>query len=224
MYMSSLRQDFTRLGLRHVFSAVDTDQAVAVNAGRLHIEISELADELGADGRVVLLCHSKGGVDAAAALSLFPELQPRVAALVTMQSPHSGSAIAHDLANTELQRNVAIKAIEKLLHGSKHAVLDLSYDVRRSFMAQHPYPTGRVPTLCVGCSERRPGSLLRPTINYIGEWRVQPTWRRPTRRVLVLALSSLPPTNCRSVALWRVVRWMCGPSRLSTPGMSLRSH
>ncbi|EOD22566.1 hypothetical protein EMIHUDRAFT_116661 [Emiliania huxleyi CCMP1516] len=53
--------------------------------------------------RVVLLGHSKGAVDAAAALSLFPELRGRVAALVSVQGPHGGSAIAHDLANTQVK-------------------------------------------------------------------------------------------------------------------------
>ena len=39
--------------------------------------------------QVVLLGHSKGGVDAAAALSLYPELKGHVRALITMQAPCS---------------------------------------------------------------------------------------------------------------------------------------
>lgn len=39
----------------------------------------------GCAGRVVILGHSKGAVDAAAALSLFPELVNPVAALVSVQ-------------------------------------------------------------------------------------------------------------------------------------------
>jgi len=82
------------------------------------------------------------------------------------QSPHSGSVIAHDLANTSLQRSVALLALEKLLHGSKDALLDLTYDARKAFVRRHPYPASRVATLCVACSESRPTSLLRPTIDY----------------------------------------------------------
>jgi hypothetical protein len=62
---------------------------------------------MSADGRkVVLLGHSKGAVDSAAALSLFPELCSVVAGLVSLQGPHAGSAIAHDLSNTQLQKTV----------------------------------------------------------------------------------------------------------------------
>tara|TARA_B110001452_G_scaffold17662_1_gene14356 strand:+ start:198 stop:1637 length:1440 start_codon:yes stop_codon:yes gene_type:complete len=172
LYMAQMRADFKRLGLTFELSGIDTDRPVRENAGRLRHDILELAN--GARRRVVLLCHSKGGCDAAAALALFPELVPVVAACVTIQAPHSGSAIAHDLANTDLQRNLAVGALEKLLRGSRHAVLDLSYDSRQAFIAQHPYPAADVPTLCVACCDKRPCSLLKPTINYLalryGEW------------------------------------------------------
>ena len=166
LYMAQMRADFRRLGLTCELSGIDTDRPVQENAGRLRHDILGLAD--GARRRVVLLCHSKGGVDAAAALGLFPELVPVVAACVTIQAPHSGSAIAHDLANTEVQRSLAVGALETLLRGSRHAVLDLSYDARQAFLAQHPYPDpADVPTLCVACCDKRPCSLLKPTINYL---------------------------------------------------------
>ena len=61
-----------------------------------------------------MLGHSKGAVDAAAALSLFPELDETVAALVSLQGPHGGSAIAHDLVHTNIQKSITLGAIEKL--------------------------------------------------------------------------------------------------------------
>ena len=173
-YMAQLLADLKRLGLHATFSAVDTDRPVRENAGRLQTEILELASAEVGPRRVVLLCHSKGGCDAAAALALFPELIPLIAAVVTVQAPHSGSAIAHDLANTDLQLSVAVSALERLLRGSRHAVLDLSYDNRQAFLEQHPYPSDAVPTLCVASCEKRPSSLLKPTIDYLalryGEW------------------------------------------------------
>jgi len=95
MYMSSLRYDLQRLGLCHTFSAVDTDQSVLANAAVLRGEIERLAAEN--DGhRVVLLCHSKGGVDAAASLALYPSLEPLVATLVTMQARVVRARVAAD--------------------------------------------------------------------------------------------------------------------------------
>ena len=102
-YMKHLLADMKRLGLRVQFSRINTDQPVRINAARLRHEILEIAQE----GRqVVLLGHSKGAVDAAAALSLFPELHEFVAGVVSLQAPHGGSAIAHDLSNTNLQKTV----------------------------------------------------------------------------------------------------------------------
>ena len=204
MYMASLRSDFDRLGLRYALSTVDSDQSVLTNAERLRTEILRLAAEAtdaaaqaasvtgvrappaygaarpappSAPSCLVLLCHSKGGVDAAAALSLHPELHGHVRALVTMQSPHSGSAIAHDLAGTDVQQRVAVAAIERLLRGSRDAVGDLTYEARREFYANAPpFPAGAVPTVCLASSDKREagGSLLQPTINYTalryGEW------------------------------------------------------
>jgi hypothetical protein len=102
------------------------------------------------------------------------QVREAVACLVSLQGPHSGSAIAHDLAHTSLQKSIALGALERLLRGCKHAVLDLSYTARQDFIAHHPYPVDKVPTLCVATCDRRPCSLLKPVIDYValryGEW------------------------------------------------------
>ena len=164
MYMKALRSDMKRLGLHAAFSRVDTDQPVRINAARLRHEVLEMAQ---AGRKIVLLGHSKGAVDAAAALSLFPELCDFVAGLVSLQGPHGGSAIAHDLSNTHVQKTVVLGALEKLLRGCKHAVLDLSFESRQEFVKRHAYPLERVPTLCVATAERRQSSLLTPLIEYV---------------------------------------------------------
>ena len=63
-------------------------------------EIKEYIEELcwGSNKKVLLLGHSKGGIDAAAALSLYwPDLKDKVAGLVLAQSPYGGSPIATDI-------------------------------------------------------------------------------------------------------------------------------
>lgn len=173
-YMNQLRGEFKRLNLDCVFSKIDTDQPVRVNAARILHEVRELHHETGR--RVIILGHSKGAVDAAAALSIFPELCPMVAALVSVQGPHGGSALAHDLAHTRVQRSVALELLERLLRGCRHAVLDLSFSARQEFLERHPPKTFLecVPTLCVASCDRRPNSLLKPVIDFValryGEW------------------------------------------------------
>mmetsp|Transcript_25171 Transcript_25171/g.69230 ORF Transcript_25171/g.69230 Transcript_25171/m.69230 type:complete len:444 (-) Transcript_25171:1493-2824(-) len=147
LYMAQLRADFKRLGLKATFSRIDTDQPVRLNAARVRHEVLELAQ--GRSARVVILGHSKGAVDAAAAISLFPELIDPVAALVSIQGPHGGSALAHDLANTTVQRSVALNMLlERLLRGCRHAVLDLSFSARQVYTLQLACQSAiRIPTL-----------------------------------------------------------------------------
>lgn len=120
LYMAQLRADMKRLGLCVQFSRIDTDQPVRVNAARLRHEILEIAQT---GRKVVLLGHSKGAVDAAAGLSIFPELAESVCALVSLQGPHGGSAIAHDLVHTNIQKSITLGAFEKLLRGCRYAEL-----------------------------------------------------------------------------------------------------
>ena len=63
-------------------------------------EIKEYTEEIywGSRKRVLFLGHSKGGVDAAAALSLYwPQLKDKVAGLALAQSPYGGSPVASDI-------------------------------------------------------------------------------------------------------------------------------
>lgn len=70
--------------------------AVEVNAKELKEHIEELY--WGSQMKIVLLGHSKGGVDAAAACSMFWEdLKDKVVALALVQSPYGGSPVASDI-------------------------------------------------------------------------------------------------------------------------------
>ena len=52
----------------------------------------------GSGKRVMLLGHSKGGVDAAATLAMYwPDLKDKVVGLALVQSPYGGSPIASDI-------------------------------------------------------------------------------------------------------------------------------
>lgn len=179
----------------------------------MQMQVLELAQS---GARVVLLGHSKGAVDAAAAVSLYPELVDFVGGLVSLQGPHGGSAIAHDLANTELQKSVVLGALERLLRGCKHAVLDLSFGARQEFLRQHAYPLHRVPTLCVATADDRQSSLLTPLIEYVAVRYGEVCSHRPS----LLASSRRPsllasPRRCRACGWWH--RYATGSSARATP-------
>jgi hypothetical protein len=93
-----------------VLSGARGDALVRDNAVRILAEVETLASRTGK--RVVLVGHSKGGLDCAAALALFEHrLAPHVRGLVTVQSPYGGSPIAADL----LAEPTLAKAVEVIL-------------------------------------------------------------------------------------------------------------
>lgn len=64
------------------------------------MELKQYIEELywGSGKQVLLLGHSKGGVDAAAAISLYwSELKGKVAGLALVQSPYGGTPVASDI-------------------------------------------------------------------------------------------------------------------------------
>lgn len=63
-------------------------------------ELKQYVEELywGSGKPVMLLGHSKGGVDAAAALSIYwSDLKDKVAGLALVQCPYGGSPVASDI-------------------------------------------------------------------------------------------------------------------------------
>ncbi|KAG6739676.1 hypothetical protein POTOM_057290 [Populus tomentosa] len=111
-------------------------------------ELKQYIEELywGSGKRVMLLGHSKGGVDAAAALSIYSsDLKNKVAGLALVQSPYAGTPIASDIlregqiADKETRRIMEL-LICKIIKGDIRALEDLSYDKRREFISKHQLP------------------------------------------------------------------------------------
>ena len=104
-------QALTNAGLDVRFVKLNTDTGIADNAAFIRGFITRIAAQRGeeeesekARRRLVLIGHSKGVVDAAAAISFYPEeVGSRIAALVSLQvlsvpipnlsSPHPNSAL-----------------------------------------------------------------------------------------------------------------------------------
>ncbi|KAK4847631.1 hypothetical protein QYF36_004141 [Acer negundo] len=91
--------------------------------------------------------HSKGGVDAAAALSLYwPDLKDKVAGLALAQSPYGGSPIASDiLREGQLGDYVNLRKLMeilicKVIKGDMQSLEDLTYEWRKEFLRKHQLP------------------------------------------------------------------------------------
>ncbi|KAE8672150.1 hypothetical protein F3Y22_tig00111851pilonHSYRG00102 [Hibiscus syriacus] len=101
----------------------------------------------GSNKRVLLLGHSKGGVDAAAALSIYwSDLKDKVAGLAIAQSPYGGSPVASDiLREGQLGDYVNVRKlleilICKVIKGDMQALEDLTYAKRKEFLKKHCLP------------------------------------------------------------------------------------
>ncbi|KAL6005069.1 hypothetical protein ACLOJK_005630 [Asimina triloba] len=96
LYFVNTKTYFSKMGLACHIAKIHSEASVEKNARQLKEYIEEIY--WGARKRVMLLGHSKGGVDAAAALSMYwPDLKDKVAGLALAQSPYGGSPIASDI-------------------------------------------------------------------------------------------------------------------------------
>ncbi|WJX91544.1 hypothetical protein P8452_73304 [Trifolium repens] len=145
LYFVSTKVSFSKLGLACHIAKIHSEASVEKNAR----EIKEYIEEIywGSKKRVLLLGHSKGGVDAAAALSLYwPDLKDKVAGLVLAQSPYGGTPIASDLLREgQLGDYVNLRKLTeivicKVIKGDMRALEDLTYERRREFLEKHHLP------------------------------------------------------------------------------------
>src|SRR5207237_134800 len=153
--------EMRELGLDTQEVPIRTDASVETNARQIRDAILAASK----DGKpVVLLGHSKGGVDITAALALYPELRPHVRAVVAAQTPYGGSPVANDIVHDpglEAAHDLANKVIGAF-GGNPESLEDLTYDQRQSFVRAHPYPSD-IPTLAIGSTSESPLSTLAAT-------------------------------------------------------------
>ncbi|GER28805.1 alpha/beta-Hydrolases superfamily protein [Striga asiatica] len=144
LYFVSTKRFFSKMGLACHIAKIHSEASVEHNAWELKQYIEELY--WGSGKRVMLLGHSKGGVDAAAALSIYSlELKDKVAGLALVQSPYGGTPIASDIlregqvADKETRRIMEF-LICKLIKGDIRALEDLTYEKRKEFIRNHKLP------------------------------------------------------------------------------------
>ncbi|KAL0379728.1 UNVERIFIED_CONTAM: hypothetical protein Sangu_0037100 [Sesamum angustifolium] len=115
LYFVNTKTSFLKMGLTCHIAKIHSEASVDKNAK----EIKEYIEEIywGSRKQVLLLGHSKGGVDAAAALSMYwDELKDKVAGLALAQSPYGGSPIASDiLREGQLGDYVNIRKLMEIL-------------------------------------------------------------------------------------------------------------
>uniref|UniRef100_A0A0A9DIJ0 GPI inositol-deacylase n=1 Tax=Arundo donax TaxID=35708 RepID=A0A0A9DIJ0_ARUDO len=151
LYFVNTKRFFSKMGLTCHVAKIHSEASVEKNAW----ELKQYTEELywGSGKQVLLLGHSKGGVDAAAAISLYwSELKGKVAGLALVQSPYGGTPVASDIlregqiADKETRRIMEL-VICKLIKGDMRALEDLTYDKRKDFISKHKLPVDELPII-----------------------------------------------------------------------------
>ncbi|KAK2998274.1 hypothetical protein RJ639_023101 [Escallonia herrerae] len=145
LYFVSTKISFLKMGLACHIAKIHSEASVEKNARELKEYIEEIY--WGSKKRVMLLGHSKGGVDAAAALSMYwTDLKDKVAGLALAQSPYGGSPIASDilrggqLGDYVNMRKLMEILICKVIKGDMQALEDLTYERRKEFLRRYHLP------------------------------------------------------------------------------------
>jgi hypothetical protein len=143
---------------------VDALSSSALNARQIRDAV--MAMDLGPGApRLVLVGYSKGTPDALEAIVNYPEIRPRVAAVVSIAGAVGGSALANDAEQyqADLMRHFPGATCDS---GDGGGVASLRTGVRRAWLAQNPLPSG-VPTYSVVTlpQPERISSILRGSNN-----------------------------------------------------------
>ncbi|MBK9031575.1 MAG: hypothetical protein IPL61_09615 [Myxococcales bacterium] len=164
-YMNDNMARMKKLGLDARMVTIDTDASVEDNAKIIRDAINEIAKAEGKE--VVLIGHSKGGVDATAAIAQYPELYEHVHAVIAMQTPYGGTPVASDIAGNARLLGLVGSAIKRLFSGDQRALTDLTYQARQEFVRAHPYDTARMPTISYGTTGGPTVSTVGPAASYM---------------------------------------------------------
>lgn len=136
-YMQPLREWLVAQGADAAVVPLRTAEPVSANAARLR-------EVLLADPRPALvIAHSKGGLEALAAL-LDPEAQARCTGFLAMQSPFYGSPVADAVMGAKPLEAAAGGLARLLRIGSGEGVRDLTTGARHLWMAAAADPVARL--------------------------------------------------------------------------------
>jgi hypothetical protein len=125
------QQDWLRaMGAVPEVVRVPTAASVAANAARLRAAL------LASDRPALVVAHSKGGLEALAAL-LDPAAAARCAGFVAFQSPFAGSPVADLVAGSRPLHGLALAGFRALRIGDGAGLRDLTTTVRAAWMRAH---------------------------------------------------------------------------------------
>jgi pimeloyl-ACP methyl ester carboxylesterase len=126
---------------------IESEDGISPNARRIAAEIEKSKKP------VIIVSHSKGGLDTLETLITRPDLRRKVRSIVFIQSPFYGAPIADYVLERPVLAETSSLAL-RLMGGSLQSVRDLSVKSRAAYMEKNAGEiaeiTGSIPTLSFG--------------------------------------------------------------------------
>ena len=117
---------------------INTESGLTANARVIAASIAKTATRRNS---VVLIGHSKGGVDILETLTNHIEIIPFIYGVISFQAPFLGTYAIDYLTNNNLADAIG-NALETLWHGQRQSLLDLSYAARAKSLQMFNSPNG----------------------------------------------------------------------------------
>lgn len=159
LYFFQNKKRMKELGIDAREVPMKTELPVAACAAAIRDQVLRAAPRAS-----ILVAHSKGPLDAHAALVLHPEIVPHVRALVSLQAPFGGTPLASDEGH--LLRRMISGAIRGLFRGEPESFFDMAYDAREKFLRAHG-ATCPVPAISLVTTTPRAAWPLEHTRRYL---------------------------------------------------------
>jgi hypothetical protein len=188
-YMHPLRDWLREQGAQPSVVKLPTAERVAVNAARL-------ADAIRAEAEPVLIvAHSKGGLEALAAL-IEPAVRARCAGFLAMQSPFLGSPVADAVIGSKPLEAAAAGLARLLGIGSGDGVRDLTTAARRAWMQEHRAEiaalVAALPVACVATVLREGGARGRERLHLAAAQWMEKRGHGPNDGLVPVASALIP--------------------------------
>ena len=122
-WLKSLGVDAERVG-------VESEGSPRLNALTLAVYVYK------SEKPVLIVSHSKGGIDTLEALLRFPDLKEKIKGWIPIQGPFYGSPIADDITDNPI-RNFFVVMLLNMADGDSEALKSLTTDVRKQILVRH---------------------------------------------------------------------------------------
>lgn len=156
------------IGFDFIAISVEGLSSSANNARQIRDAIMEI-DLAGEDPQLVLSGYSKGAVDILEAIVTYPEIRPKILAVVSTSGAIGGSPLANAADSSRLNMVGKLPGVH-CSPGDGGAIESLRPEIRKAWLAENPLPTEiRYYSLVTLPEPDRISAALKPAYNLLSE-------------------------------------------------------